>query len=301
MKRTAVLAMVMLFGFLSARANAQSLFDRCQQEKTRIEGMKTQVTDLGNKIVGIDQQLADMARRMRELRVDRSRKVREKAALAKRIRRQEAMHNRRCRGLQQCERLEKQVARLRQQMQPLSDRLRKIRDGIRTRHQEISDLNRDVDRLENQFNQLGCANLQIGQTAQSTFDKCSQLSRDWNGIQGRISRLQASVRALRQNYQQVMKKMRASSVQLSRLLKKFRANCSHATESLATLENLEKDQHEYNSIKDDLDKMDVEVRKFRKLKLRPAKVRKGLKPTLKPKKKSKGNRGRNKHTLKPVK
>ncbi len=300
MKKTVLVVMVVLFGSLSATAFGQSLFDRCQQEKTRIDGLKTQLTDIGNKITGIDQQLADLARRMRELRADRSRKVREKTALTRRIRRQEAMHNRRCRGLKQCERLEKQVARLRKQMQPLSDRLRQIRDGIRARHQEINDLNRDVDRLENQYNHLGCANLQIGQTAQSTFDKCSQLSRDWNGIQGRINRLLASVRALRQNYQQVMKKMRASSVQLSRLLKKFRANCSHSTESLATLESMEKDQHEYNSIKSDLDQMDVQVRKFRKLKLRPAKVKKALKPTLRPKK-DKGNKGKNKHTMKPVK
>lgn len=299
MKKTVLLAVVMILG-LSTTAFGQSLYERCQQDKTRIDGMKTQMTDLGNKINGLDQQLADMARRMRELRADKSRKVREKAALAKRIRRQEALHNRQCRGLQQCDRLKKQVDRLRQQMQPLSDRVRRIRDGIRARQQEISQLNSDVTRLENQYNQLGCANLQIGETAQSTFDKCSQLSRDWNGIQGRINRLLASVRALRQNYQQVMKKMRASSVQLSRLLKKFRANCSHVTESIATLEDLEKNQHEYSSIKDDLDKMDVEVRNFRKLKLRPAKVRKMVKPTLKPKK-NKGKKGRGKHMLKPVK
>jgi len=289
-----------MFGLVT-NAAAQSLFERCQKEKEEIGKMDAEVTDLSNRISDIDKQ-------MTELRRERIQKSRQQSALQRRLKTDRIRHARRCRGMKQCEDMEQQVSDLKQQMEPLSDRLRKIRDGIRERNQEISQLNTDVRRMENQFRQLGCDNLQIGQTAQSTFDNCSQLSKDWNAVQGRIDRLQASVDRLRDGYQKVMQQMRTKSVALNRLLKRFRGQCSHSRDRLADLERMEKDQKEYQSIGGELDEMSTKVRKFRTMKLAPAKDQ----PTLTPKKKDGGQtstdsssrpkpRGRKKHTLTPKK
>jgi len=287
-----VIGALAVFG-LNASASAQSLFERCKKQKEEIAGMKNEVGDLSSQIQTIDERLADMARRVRELRVDKGKKTRQKDALGKKIRGEEARHKRRCRALRQCESLDNRVSQLKENMAPQTERLRKIREEIRTRNSGITDLNRDVQRMENQFDQLGCENLQIGQTAQTTFDRCSKLSKDWSSVQNRINQLQASVQRLRKAYQQVMRKMRTASVELDRLLKKMREACSHSAR-LAELEDMEKRQHEYRSIKDQLDEMDTKVKRFRTLKLKKAK------PTIRPKKGDKRKKKKKKHTLKPV-
>jgi len=287
-----VIGALAVFG-LNASASAQSLFERCKKQKEEIAGMKNEVGDLSSQIQTIDERLADMARRVRELRVDKGKKTRQKDALGKKIRGEEARHKRRCRALRQCESLDNRVSQLKENMAPQTERLQKIREEIRSRNSGIADLNRDVGRIENQFGQLGCDSLQIGQTAQTTFDRCSKLSKDWSSVQNRINQLQASVQRLRKAYQQVMRKMRTASVELDRLLKKMREACSHSAR-LAELEDMEKRQHEYRSIKDQLDEMDTKVKRFRTLKLKKAK------PTIRPKKGDKRKKKKKKHTLKPV-
>lgn len=285
-----------MFGLVST-ANAQSLFERCQKDKEDMARMDREATDLTNRITDIDKQMA-------ELRRERVEKDRQRMRLQRRLKRERVQHARRCRGLRECENLDRQVAQLKQRMEPQAERLRKIRDGIRDRSREISELSTDVHRMENQYRQLGCDNLQIGQTAQSTFDKCSQLSKDWASVQGRIDRLQDSVARLRAGYQKVMQQMRANNVALARLLKKFRDKCSHSRDRLAELEQMEKNRHEYQSIGNELEEMSTKVRKFRAMKLAPAGTK--TKPTLKPKtddqdSTSRGKHRRRKHTLKPAK
>lgn len=295
------LSSLALFG-LATNAAAQSLFERCQKDKEDMARMDREVTDLSARISDIDKQMA-------ELRRERVEKDRQRARLQRRLKRERVQHARRCRGLRECENLDRQVAQLKERIEPLAERLRKIRDGIRDRSREISELSTDVRRMENQYRQLGCDNLQIGQTAQSTFDKCSQLSKDWGDLQGRIDRLHDSVARLRTGYQRVMQQMRSSNVALARLLKKFRDKCSHSRDRLADLERMKKEQTEYQSLGTELEDMSSRVRKFRKMKLAPAGTTNKTKPTLKPKKDdasstdSKGRtpHRRRKHTIKPNK
>jgi chromosome segregation ATPase len=301
-KSAIALGALFLFG-LGANASAQSLFERCKAEKQQLETLALEVVNIGTDISDIDRQIVDLTRKRRELRADKNSKARRRATLERKIKRDQALHKRKCRGLQKCDRLEEKVARLKNEMQPLSDKVRRIREEIRTRNTETVTLNRDVQRLENQYGQLGCDNLQIGQTPQSTFDRCSQLAKDWTNVQNRINQLQSSVAHLRQRYKRIMKKMRGSNAQLARLLKEFRASCSHSTR-LADLESMEREQHEYRSIGSELDEMDSKVKRFKMIKLQKASPRpKRFKPTIRPKKggRSDGKRGgKKKHTLKPV-
>jgi chromosome segregation ATPase len=280
---------------LGTSASAQSSFERCQQLKQNVSDMKQQAGDLSTQLRTIDTQLADLNRQIRDLEASKRAKDRQLTGLEKQIRANEVELKRRCRGMQNCERLEQQVENLKRQMEPQSNRLRAIRDEIRSRNAEIVTLNRDVQRIETAFDQLGCDNLQIGQTAQSTFDRCGQLSRDWNDVQNRIGALQNSVDRMRTAYQQIMKQMQANSTQLARLLKEFRKSCSQSNR-LAELETLEKEQHDYRAIQTDIDAMDTQVRKFKAMKLRPARSTTDQKPTLKPQDDKKDK----KHKLRPV-
>ena len=71
---------------------------------------------------------------------------------------------------------------------------------------------------------------------------------------------------------------------VARLLKKMRTNCRHS-DRIVDLENLEKENKSYASMRDELDDMEKKVRRIRKLKL--------VRHKMKPKKKG--------HGLKPVK
>ncbi len=303
-RMTVTIGMLALLG-AGSTATAQSRFERCQKEKEQIEQMERQSADMKLRIDDIDRELTDLNRRLRQLRSEKARKARDRARLERRIRTTTVHHQRRCRGIEGCSALQNQVAQLRKRIAPLARRLDSIRNGIRERGQEIAGLNRDVRRIENQYNQLGCDNLQIGQTAQSTFDRCSRLANEWSDVQRRIGQLQAAVRNLRRSYQRTMRQMRSNNTRLAALLRKFRERCSQHTESLATLERLEKDQHEYRSLEDDLDEMDQKVDRFSKLKLKPvrrAQPRK-VKPKLQPKGKSnsrdRSRSNKKKPTLKP--
>ena len=102
--------------------------------------------------------------------------------------------------------------------------------------------------------------------------------------------------------------MRANNVALARLLKTFRAKCSHSHDRLAELEQMEKDQNEYRTLGTELEQMSTKVRKFRGIKLAPAgsKTAPKPKPTLRPKtsdddSSSHGTHHRRKQTVKPNK
>ena len=259
---------------LSATVSAQSLFERCEKQKGEIANLKNEVGDLSGQIQTIDRELADLALKMRELRTEKVKKSRQKAGLEKKVKRNEAKHRRRCRALRQCDTVENKVVKLKTKIAPLAERLHRIGEEIGTRQSAVADLNRDIGRMDTQFDKLGCDNLQIGQTAQTTFDRCSQLSKDFSGVQNRISQLQASVLRLRKTYQKIMKKMRSNGKELASLLKIMRDACSHS-KRLADLEDMEKKQNEYRSIKDKLDEMDTKVKRFKTLKLLKAKPGKG--------------------------
>jgi len=292
------LGVLCTLGAFSA-VSAQSLFDRCQKKKADIAVMEDSVGTIDGDVNKINSRLENLRRKQKELLQQKTAKAREKAALLRRIKSEKAHHARMCVGLRQCEKLERKIEKLKKRIAPLSDRLRRIREEIRSRREESNRLSEIVEKIEASYANLKCDDLVAGQAAQATIDRCSDLFSRWNKLQADINKLQSSVVALRDRYKRVMKKMRAQNAELVRLAKKMRKACSHSSR-MAELETLEKEQHGYRAISDDLEKMSRRVKKFRALKIRRPKMkptirRKKGKPTISPKKK------KGKHTIKPKK
>ncbi|MBN2498351.1 MAG: hypothetical protein JXR96_27420 [Deltaproteobacteria bacterium] len=279
-------------------ALADSLYDRCQSKKAEIAEMQNRERELGTSVDQIAQRLGALERQMRDLRAERSEKLREQAKLRKRIKRSEAGHKRMCSPLMKCEAYERQIAALQKRAEPIGNLRQRIRDEIRRRHDEAKRLGRDVKRIENRYGHLGCENLRIGETDQKTFDACSQLSKEWNDIKARIEELNRSVLDLRRRYREAMDRSKGYSDELAGLLKKMRQSCGHS-QRLAELESMERDQDEYRGLKNDLDEMDKRVKGFHQLKMMRKLKRAPDKPGLKEAPPDEG-RKKKRHQLRPV-
>lgn len=276
-KLSIAIGMLCLFG-ISTTAFAQSLFQRCENRKGEIQTMKDQVKQIDNEIANVNDQIRDLMQQMADLRRKRTSKQGQKTALQRKIKAEEASFKRMCSALSQCEAYERKIDRLKARMAPMTERLRKIREEMRARSNEMVRHNQAVDRIENSYAQLGCDNLVPGQTANSTIDRCTDLFKEWNDLLTDINTLKRSVAALQGRYQRVIRKMRAFSVDLARLTKKMRDACSHSAR-IADLDALEKEQDDYRKMKDELNDVSSQVRKFRRLKI--------VKPVIRPKKKGK--------------
>ena len=273
----------------AAPASAEGLFQRCKDKKEDINNMKSQVDSLGTQMDQVRTEIKGLEARLKKARAKYSAKSRQERILNKKIKRSEAQHKRMCKPLERCGRLEKKVEDLKASLQPLHERLKRIRKELRKRSDVISKLNQDIRRIENKYGTLGCANLQIGESDQTTFDACAQLSRDWNDVKTRIDRLNKFMKGLRNRMQDLMQQRRAKGKELRRLTKQMRASCSHS-HRLVELEALEKQQDDYRSLQDELDKMDTEVKRFHGLKLMKKLKKAPKKPMLKPRKDKKNDK-----------
>lgn len=262
---------------LSAPAYGQSLFERCEKEKADIASMKNQAVGMDGEIGAIDQKIEKIRRRLQEFEGRRAAKQREKAELLQNIARREAELNRTCSGLRECERMEREIDRLRQRHEAVASTLRAIQTEIRDRSIEVNRLNGEVDRIENSYRQLNCDNLVPGQTDQATIDRCSALFSDWNRMQTDINRLSDSLRDLRNRYNQVAGQLAGITGEIARLLARMRGPCGHSPR-LAELETMERDGNAFGSIRTDLDDMDRKVQRFRGLKV----IQPKMKPMIRP-------------------
>jgi chromosome segregation ATPase len=284
MKRLVIGFSVMSLLGLASMASAQSLFERCEKKKQKITDMEADVGKTEAKITTISERLRDLRRQQRELNV-------KKSDLLRRIKSEKAHHNRMCSALRQCERYEQKVDKLRDRIDPLAQRLRKIREEIRERQGESNRLSEEAEKIENAYQNLNCDNLVAGDVAQSTIDRCNALFSSWNKIAKDIKALDSSVISLRDRYQRVMKRMQSIRAELAQLTRQMNQACSHST-YITKLESMEKEQHTYRAMKDDLDRMNKRMRRFKTMKLRQPKrkmkikpKKKKGKPVIKPKKK----------------
>jgi len=299
-KRLTLAISVLFFFCLGGAAQAESLFEQCQQKKRDIAEMEDQAKQIDGEMADLDMQIRDLARKKQELLREKANKSREKKRLERKIRVDRAMMNRSCSGLRQCEAYERKIDQLKERIRPLSERLRRIRQEIRERGSEVRQLERETRKIESSYSKLNCDGLVAGQSSQSTIDRCSDLFSDWNRMQKDINSLQSSMSALRNRYRSVMRKMRRHNTELARLLRKMRASCGHS-DRLADLRRMKEEQDDFRGIDDELDDMESSVRKIRTLKIVKPKLKKALKkkPVLRPVK-DKRKKRRRRPTLKKV-
>ncbi len=276
MRRTIVtLATLSLFA-LPGLAGAQSLQQRCDAKKAELDALRAQVTQMDTDLTAKADKIEKVRRRLQMLEAERAKVQAARQAAANRIKVDEAQRERMCKPLERCGRLDQRVTDLQNRVNPLYAQLRAIRDEIRRETQQIAGLNNDVSRIQNQYGQLKCEDLEPGKTAQATIDRCHALFSEWNAAVARINQLEGSIRALRGRYQGAINQLQALNREIARLRKEMSRECS-GSQQYAALEAMDRERSEYEGMQTELDDADKRVNQLKLLKIAPGKKRPQLK------------------------
>jgi chromosome segregation ATPase len=281
MRRLVVGICVVAIGGLFQSALAQGHHERCEQKKSEIAGLESQITSIDNEMNAMQAKIMKVQNRLNDLRNKQQQKGMEKANLQKQLRQEQLVLERVCRELRQCEANEHKIEALKTRMGPVALKLQELAREIQTQSAEATRLNQEVDKIEASYQQLNCDNLVPGQTAQATIDRCSDLFSQWNQMQREINAHQTAVNGMRNRYQSLMAQMRGYNLELDQLLRFMRENCQQSPR-LVEVETMDKERNEFNLLKGQLDGMDNSVKKFRALKILQPKLKIQPKPGLKP-------------------
>jgi chromosome segregation ATPase len=263
MKSMTLLSMLIVTS-LSLNVFAESLHERCEKQKTVMAAYEENATQLNTDLLNINKQI-------KELQAKKSNLTKEIVVLKKMINKEKANSKKMCAPLKQCTIHEGKIEKLKDKIAPLAEELKKIRDEIHRRNTNSATLNQEVEKIETSYQQTNCDTLVAGETAQTTIDRCNELFTKWNVLQKRINSLKTSVAKLRTKYQKVMRKMKLHAGVLARLTKQMRQNCSHSAK-IAVVDDIEKEQKSFQSLKDDIAKFDSRLKKIRLLKIKPPKM-----------------------------
>jgi chromosome segregation ATPase len=259
----------------SGLALAQSRGHRCEQKNNDLNNYTSRLSTLNMELAPIDQEIDRLNRRMQELRSVQQQKINERNALQESVRNLEGDMARLCRPIRgrECRALDNRVDNLRERALPLNERMTAMRNDIQNLNQEVGRSSREAERIENQYNQLGCDNLVPGRTAQTTIDRCSDLFSEWNHVQSDINADQASITNLRARYDQFAREQQTLRSEISRLVADMRTNCRDS-ERFGELERIDRDHNDFVLLRSDLDTMASRIDHFRTLRI--------LKPTVRP-------------------
>jgi chromosome segregation ATPase len=269
------LCMLSLVG-LPGLASAQSLRQKCEAKKTELDGLRTQINEMDAQITAKGDKIEKVRKRLQMLEAERAKVLGDRQAATNRLKVEEAMREKMCKPLDHCGQMDARVAELQKRVSPLYEQLRTIRDEIRRELGQVGQLNTDISRIQNQYEQLKCEDLVPGQTAQATIDQCHNLFSEWNAAATRINQMETNVRALRTRYQDVIKRVQALNREIARLRGDMSRDCSDS-QQFATLEAIDKERGEYENMGSELDDADKRVKQMKLLKLAPGKEKPRLK------------------------
>lgn len=234
---------------------AQSLREQCEQKSAEID-------NLNRELGASSSQLSELENQIRDLMTKKTAESRKKDDLVRRIKSEGINREKICNALKECERQEQKAVEFRTRMEPTQQKLTAIRDGSQKSKTEIGELQIEIQRIANQYLQLDCSNLQIGQTSQSTFDKCGQLNNDGTNLQNRINQFQVAIDQLLKDYQQENTKLRSIQSELKRLVQDLRKACTDSGH-IASLETLQKELDENLLLKAQIEDLKSTAKSFR--------------------------------------
>jgi peptidoglycan hydrolase CwlO-like protein len=274
MKKVAILAGLLAIVGMSVPvlAETETPAEACAKKRSAVDEAVKSKEAIEAEIKGINDQVKELQKQIKDLRAQSVVKKRERAAAIKKVNIAKAQTKKPCAKVARCENAKKKVVTLKTKIDPKKEKLKKIREEIRERKKNASKLQEESERLEAQYNELGCRTLVAGETDQATIDKCTDVFTKWNALQKKINDLNASIINLRARYRKVMARMKALRNELRVLSRSVRANCAVGGPEAKEVEVLETDQKEFDAMDGEIKEVDVKIKKARKVKLVKPKV-----------------------------
>jgi len=242
-----------------ARPNNEAI---CRQRSALMRTEQGRIDEARADLSGIDAEIAQLERRLTDLRVDKSRLEHEMKARETNIGRAKTAYDKDCSTNETCEQYERMVTEMEQQTKPFQEALERIRKETADRSKQIAALRRRIDPLRAEYQRLGCDNLVPGETQQSTIDRCMAIFSEWNRLQAELNDHNNRLPALRSQYQRLLSQMQATDRRASNYETYLAANCKRS-KKLGVVRGYKGVHTRARSLEQELDKLVEDVTKLR--------------------------------------
>jgi len=189
-----------------------------EQEQEKLDGYRA-------NLAGINVEIAQLNRRIRELRAQAKDTKRIVNSQDQRVRRIKGVYERECKKNENCGQYEKTAASLERQSGPVENNLGRVRQEIGRTRTEINSLQRRIRPLQSEYSAKKCANQVPGKTSQATIDRCYAIFSDWNQLQASLNHHNARLPQLKTQYERYVAQLTSIDNRAQRIALYLEQNC----------------------------------------------------------------------------
>ena len=228
-------------------------------EEKRLEGIKADVASA-------ETEMAQLQRRLEELRRQRDEAQRSLPAQDARVRAMRDVYQRDCRANESCEMYEQQASALDTQGDGIEAELTNMRNDIAQSQSGMSGLEQRIMPLQREYSDKRCNNLVPGETEQSIIDRCTAIFSEWNRLQAELNRQNSRVPNLKSRYQQLLTELQNIEARANGYEQYLARNCTSSPET-AKMREYPARRQRAQGIGADLDHFIADVTRLRGIKI----------------------------------
>ena len=253
--------------------------EACQAEKDKVAELQSKQDAVRQEIKTLRDEVKALNEKKKEILKKTAEKKREKTSMNRGIKTAKVSQKKACAMIERCRKAEVQVKDLNSKVAQKRKDLKAVRKELKTKNKRTEEIVAEIEKLEKQYGELSCTELEAGKTEQATIDKCHDIFSRWNALKKELDQLKESMLALKGKHKKI--KMRAHRGELKALARKIRANCKEGPQ-VKEVEELESDQEEYDEARGNIKEINAGLKKIIKVKLVKPNVDRKDKPQPKP-------------------
>jgi chromosome segregation ATPase len=228
-------------------------------EQSRYESYKSD-------LVGIESELAQLQRRMDDLRKQREEAKKNFAYAESRYKGMEKDYARECLASEDCNSYDTQASALDQQTATIETSLDAVRTEIGRNRDDIARLERGIAPLQREYNDKRCNSLVPGETDQVVIERCMGIFSEWNRLQSELNRQNARVPDLRSRYEQLYSELKGLESRAASYETYLARNCTSSPQIVKMREFGDR-RVRARTVGDELDKLVSDITRVRGVKI----------------------------------
>lgn len=251
---------------VSKTLTPQSINRVCGSRRAVLEEERERLDDFRADLAGIGVEMAQLQRRLRELR-DRSATIKEQSrAQENRILRIEDVYKEECIHNETCEEHEISAQNLEEQSAPLEAYLETTRKEIYHTRLDMGKLRRKIKPLQRKHQTMKCDELVPGETSSKTIRECASVFTQWNQLRAKLNRHTLRLRQLKAEYERTLTRLTNLERRAIQVEDYLRNRCTN-TRSLKKLQRHQSVRQRANDLSRELDQVLRDLEQLREIKI----------------------------------
>lgn len=238
----------------------------CSARRSVMEQEQEKLDDYRANVTAINVEIAELNRRIRELRAQSKDGRRLVTAQDKRVKRIKSVYERECKNAENCSQYEQTATNLERQSRPVEMNLANVRQEIQGTRTEIGQLQLRIRPLQNEYSAKKCSNQVPGQTSQATIDRCYAIFSEWNQLQASLNRHNSRLPQLRTRYERYLAQLTNIENRAQQVEAYLAKNCK-ASPKVKTIQKHRSVRENARQLGLELDKLIRDVANLRKAKI----------------------------------